>query len=194
MKEVQAIIKRFRLNDKGSKPLCLSQRYDRYHLAQFLTELGYSVGAEIGVRRGNYSKFICDNNPNIKMYCIDPWAPYNNKYTEKKQNAIYEEAVKNLEGRNVEIIRKNSFDALADFKDESLDFVFIDGDHTFDYAAPDIIYWSRKVRSGGLVMVHDCYSWSGAGVLQAVYAYTHCHNLFWFVTKENEPTAFWVKP
>ena len=46
-------------------------------------------------------------------------------------------------------------DALADFEDGSLDFVYIDGDHSFKYIAEDLVEWSKKVRSGGCVSGHD---------------------------------------
>lgn len=190
----KAILKRFRLADKGSKPLCLSKRYDRYHIAQLMGEVGFTIGAEIGVRRGNYSKYLLDTIPNLKLYCVDPWAPHSAKYTQERQDGYYQITVEKLKQYNAEIMRMTSNDALSSFLDNSLDFVFIDGDHTFDFVAPDIIYWSRKVKPGGIVLVHDCYGWSGAGVLQAVYAYTYCHDLTWFCTKEKEPTAFWVKP
>ena len=86
-------------------------------------------------------------------------------------------------------------DALADFEDSSLDFVFIDGNHTFDYAVSDIIYWSYKVRKGGIVAAHDYYAFAKNGVMKAVDAYTHCHHIDpWYVTYEHVPTAFWFKP
>lgn len=185
---------RFKLRNAGSMPICLSLRYSRYNIADLLAKMQFNIGAEVGVRRGKYSVALCKSNPNLKLYCIDPWFAYTNKYNKERQDRIFGEYREITKGYNIETIRKTSIDALADFKDGSLDFVFIDGNHTFDFVAPDIIYWSCKVREGGIVMVHDCYGWSGAGVLQAVYAYTHCHNLTWFCTKEHEPTAFWVKP
>jgi hypothetical protein len=37
-------------------------------------------------------------------------------------------------------------DALNDFEDDSLDFVYIDGNHEFPYVAEDLFHWSKKVR------------------------------------------------
>ena len=166
------------------------------------------IGVEVGVFRGQMSRRLLQNDPALFLFMVDSWKAseegdsytstddYIARFTQEQHDAVMQEAIAAVSefANRHKVLRMTSLDAAKEFKDGSLDFVFIDGNHTFDYAAPDIIYWSRKVRSGGLVMVHDCYSWSGAGVLQAVYAYTHCHNLFWFVTKENEPTAFWVKP
>ena len=86
-------------------------------------------------------------------------------------------------------------EALHDIKAQSLDFVFIDGDHSFDYVVQDIIYWSKKVKSGGIIACHDYYPFHDCGVMNAVNAYTHSHNINpWYATKELEPTAFWVNP
>jgi hypothetical protein len=56
---------------------------------------------------------------------------------------------------NVHIVKKFSMDALEDFEDESLDFVYIDANHEWPYVTNDIYYWSQKVRSGGIVSGHD---------------------------------------
>jgi len=176
-------------------PFGAGRRYNRNHLAELLGELQYNKGAEIGVRRGRYSIQLCKCNPNLKLYCIDPWNDYDPKYPLSKQEKIYQEAKTNLSPYNATLIRKASMDALSDFDDESLDFVYIDGNHKYDYIAPDIIFWSKKVRPGGIVGCHDYYAFGWSGVVQAVNSYTFCHDIRpWYVTKELEPTAFWVKP
>lgn len=43
--------------------------------------------------------------------------------------------------------------AAPDFKPESLDFVYIDGDHKFKYVAEDISEWFWK--KGGMIAGHD---------------------------------------
>jgi hypothetical protein len=197
MADIHGIIRnKFKLARKvDNLPYGCGRGYTRRTLAELLGEMNFNTGAEIGVRRGRFSKILCGYNPNLKLYCIDPWEPYGNKYTKERQDRIYNECLKNLEGYNVEVIRKRSMDALQDFPDKSLDFVFIDGHHGFDYVAPDIIYWSQKVMSGGIVSAHDYYAFGWSGVVQAVDSYTFCHDIRpWYVTKELEPTAFWVNP
>jgi hypothetical protein len=46
-------------------------------------------------------------------------------------------------------------DALKDFDDGSLDFVYLDGDHRFPYIAEDIFFWWNKVKKGGILSGHD---------------------------------------
>ena len=171
--------------------------YKRTHLADLFGELGFNRGAEVGVRRGRFSMYLCRQNPDLELYCIDPWVAYDRHYTTERQNKIYREAVENFKpfGSRIKILRKSSMDALGDFEDESLDFVHIDGNHQFDFVCPDIIFWSQKVKRGGIVACHDYYPFGWAGVMEAVDAYTRSHHIDpWYCTKELEPTAFWVKP
>lgn len=46
-------------------------------------------------------------------------------------------------------------DAVKDFEDESLDFVYIDGHHGFKYVTEDIFEWSKKIKKGGVISGHD---------------------------------------
>ena len=63
-------------------------------------------------------------------------------------------------------------EALKDFKDNSLDFVYIDGHHGFKWVAEDIYWWSKKVKKGGIISGHD-YSLkrnkTGFNILQAIF-------------------------
>jgi len=53
------------------------------------------------------------------------------------------------------MIRKTSMEALADIPDESLDFCYIDGNHSLPYITQDIYEWQRKVKVGGVISGHD---------------------------------------
>ena len=133
----------------------------RNDLAKFFAEQGYKVGVEIGVDVGDYTKVLCGEG--LKVYAVDPWENYDEYKRPGKYVSYYDKAVKNLEGLNCEIIKKYSMDAVKDFEDESLDFVYIDGNHTLPYATQDIFFWSRKVRKGGVVSGHDYATIAGYG-------------------------------
>jgi predicted O-methyltransferase YrrM len=137
---------------------------------------------------------MCQANPDLHLTCIDPWDNYHFRYPQEKQDKIYRQAVRRLSPFNVTILRKSSMEGLAHFEDESIDFVFIDGNHKFDWVMMDIIEWSKKVKEHGIIAVHDYYHFGWSGVVHAVNAYTQCHHIDpWYVTKEREPTAIWVK-
>ncbi len=60
-----------------------------------------------------------------------------------------------------------SWEVAAKYEDGSLDFVFIDGDHSFESVSKDIAAWLPKVRPGGIIAGHD-YSAPFPGVMRAV--------------------------
>lgn len=187
-----AILEKFKFRStRDNLPWC-SPHGTRENLAELFAELDFNLGVEIGSRKGHYSMCLCKKNPKLHLYCIDPWMAYSH-LKQEDQDAIYNECVTNMKPYNATIVRKTSMDALKDFENRSLDFAFIDGNHEFDYAAPDIIFWSQKVKKGGILAVHDYYNFLGAGVVKAVDAYTHCHRIYeWYVTRENDPMAFWI--
>ena len=191
-----AISKKFHLSNKTKRnlPWCSGWKYNRYDLAKLFVFLNFNVGAEIGVRRGRYSRILCQANQKLRMYCIDPWIAIDAKYTQQRQDELYAVAIKNLSPFNPIIIRKTSLDALSDIPDRALDFIFIDGDHHFDAVVMDIILWASKVKHGGIMACHDFYG-GEIGVQKAVESYVHCHDIVpWYVTKELQPTAYWVNP
>jgi hypothetical protein len=171
----------------------------RIDLAKLFGELGYKTGAEVGVRKGEYSRTICDNVPGVRLSCIDPWAPYEGRRPSQERMDLYYQATQNtLKGFDVEFIRKPSLEAANGFADGSLDFVYIDAMHYFDDVMMDIITWTPKVRAGGIVSGHDYAHWYGCGVLDAVKAYTHAHHITaWYLTntkdKAGTPSWFWVR-
>ena len=173
-----------------------SMRYKRTRLGELFADAGYTEGAEVGVRKGKFSRVLCEANPELHLFCVDPWMPYGGrKYTQERQDGLLAECKKLLAPYNVTIIRKTSMEGVKDIKEKSLDFVYIDGNHLFDFVMEDIIHWSRRVRSGGIVACHDFHFGSNVEVVEAVNAYTRANHIDpWYVTKESQPTAYWVKP
>jgi hypothetical protein len=173
----------------------------RIELAQYFNQLGFKVGAEVGVAGGDYSEKLCKAIPDLKLFCIDPWDTYqdNRRGGGKEQHyKNYEKTKARLAPYNATLIRKFSTEAARDFADNSLDFVFLDGNHDFDYVMEDIITWSRKVRKGGIISGHDLYFFNNSGVIEAVLAYTQFHKIKLNFTKWNDsdykddrPQCFW---
>lgn len=150
---------------------------NREELAKYFGSLGFRVGAEIGVFDGHYSEVLCKNIPNLKFYAIDPWQVYNgyrDHKIHKNMEKAYNLAQERLSKFNCKMIREFSMEAVKDFKDNSLDFVYIDGNHEFKYVWEDIVEWTKKVRVGGIVAGHDYYhARSGnTGVIDAADKYT----------------------
>lgn len=185
----------FRMRHNQGYPLN-SSRGTRLMLIEFMNKHGFKKGVEIGCWRGDNAKVIAEIIPGVELTTVDPWSGYK-WHSQEEQDRYYQMAVDNLKPfPNVKILRAFSMDALPFFADGSLDFVVVDGNHDFDYAITDIIFWTKKVRKGGIISVHDYDSYM-TGVMKAVDAYTHCHMIEpWYVLREprHPMTAFWVNP
>ena len=121
---------------------------DRIELAKLFKELGFKVGAEIGVFQGSYSRALCRYNPDLLLYSIDAWIG-------QKHEKMHERAINKLKGYNAILIKEESSVAVKRFEDNSLDFVYIDADHRYPAVLKDLTLWTPKVRSGGIVSGHD---------------------------------------
>jgi len=207
MENLKYIVKKFNLDPKSQMPLII-KNYCRNDLAQLFCDLGFRIGAEIGVKKGYYSKILCLYNPELKLYSIDPWMETDEyrDYTQDKMERYYEESKRRLESVNCELIRKKSLDAVKDFDDNSLDFVYIDGDHRYKSVIDDLTEWSRKVKPNGIIAGHDwgLYPARNCDVEKAVPEFIKTHSINpWFVidghrnekgvnlTRPN--SFFWVK-
>lgn len=118
-------------------------------------------GIEVGSYKGEFAKDILSNWKG-KLYLIDVWNiqdsnEYNDISNQKNYKEIYcscMENVKSFEERCF-MIRSSSKNAVDLFDDESLDFVYIDANHKYDYVNEDINLWFPKVRKGGILSGHD---------------------------------------
>ncbi|MEK7117080.1 MAG: class I SAM-dependent methyltransferase [Patescibacteria group bacterium] len=147
---------------------------DRRYLADLFRELDFKIGAEIGVLSGDYSKILCEANPELKLYCIDSWGLGDKKQKMRDYHIrMYEKAKKKLAICNAVLVRKLSMDAVKDIEDGLLDFVYIDASHRDPYITQDIVEWSRKIRPRGIVSGHD-YN-NKPLVMKAVNAYIEAH-------------------
>ena len=157
------IVKKYNIKIDRQYFIDIPQMVGSTDLAKLFAELEFKKGAEIGTDEGIYAEYLCKTIPNLELHCIDPWETeaYENNgqpesfegqdYFDKRMNTT----IDRLKDFNVEIHRKTSEDALKDFPDGSLDFVYIDGNHDFLNVTFDIHHWLKKVRKGGIISGHD---------------------------------------
>jgi len=160
MSTLDYILHKFDLsfNDRTRMPIEIPN-VGRNTLAQWLYELDFKTGVEVGVATGEYSEILCIANPQMKLFGIDPFRPYRgyNDYTRPVTfSKLYENAHRRLAARlNYEFIKEFSADALRRFEDNFLDFVYIDANHQEPFITQDITEWYKKLRPGGILAGHD---------------------------------------
>lgn len=160
------------------------RRAQRRRLLSLLPKGGTCV--EIGSWRGdNAARVLASRRPE-RLYLVDPW-----EYREEERyrdawfgaatrsgqqdmDAIYESVLArfrpNIESGQVVVKRMRSIDAASSFADGSLDWVYIDGDHSYEGVRDDLEAYYRTVKHGGFLAGDDYEGpgWWGDGVKRAV--------------------------
>ena len=132
-----------------------------------LKKVPHAKGAEVGVFKGIFANRLLKNLPGIKTYyCIDPWEHdkeykktlrvNSNEMKTTPENAYraFLRNTKSWDHKRV-VLRMTSMKALSHIEDNSLDWVFLDGNHLYKYVREDMIGWSKKLKVGGLLSGHD---------------------------------------
>lgn len=138
-----------------------------------------AVGVEIGVWKGeNVLKLLSECSNIDKIFGIDPYEPYGNwnRFVDMSSLEMAKKhAIQILSDiSKAELIIKTSLDASKDFEDNSLDFVFIDGNHSFESAYTDIVTWYPKLKVGGLFSGDD---FNRDGVNDALFKFKRENNM-----------------
>lgn len=142
-------------------------KYFPRHSVNFAKQLFFNkpiVAVEIGTYKGENALSILTELNIEKIYLIDP---YNNYSEYKDINDAENEARKRLQKYNHKIkwVKMFSDDAIKFIKDK-LDFVYIDGNHSYNIVKEDINNYYQLLDKGGILAGHDITSYSG--VVQAV--------------------------
>ena len=130
----------------------------------YIKQLGDNiVGCEIGVCHAeNFCHMleVCDNIQ--KLIGIDPYIIYDDYGGSVGQGIVdnfKEVTFQNLElidaGDRADIRIMTSDDAASTIENDSLDFVFIDGNHSQEYVKNDLRNYYDKVKVGGIFAGHD---------------------------------------
>lgn len=127
----------------------------------------HEVGAEIGVYRGTLTEYLLTKLPTINLlHAVDSWIHYpdftailnpKGSVINTPMEDIFEVFLENTERfeKRLSVHKMSSEDAAEIIPDNSLDFIFIDANHAYDYVKADIIMWTPKVKSGGIIIGHD---------------------------------------
>lgn len=147
----------------------------RANLYQILPSWGV-IAVEVGVAEGQFSRDIL-NWPNIKkLYSVDAWQTLNQRgdggNDQAWHDANYEKAqalLKPFGDRSV-ILRGLSTLMANTVTDDSVGFINIDSDHSYEGVKADIQAWWPKLKRGGVMAFHD-YEMAHYGVKKAVHEF-----------------------
>ena len=160
---------------------------------EFVNRFDNAHFVEIGIATGTSAAFmgieIYNSGKNIKFDAIDCFHKYHIKDTD-----IHPTTLELLSNERIDIVTTNEqedggFDSFKEFikpvnnivnpireysviqsikyENESLDMVFIDGNHSYDEVIMDINYWLPKVKQNGILAGHD-YTDENSAVRDAV--------------------------
>lgn len=138
-----------------------------------------AVGAEIGVAEGAFSAAILEAAQPSELHLIDPWshlesgddllrAPailaevdgaqvqFDAPPPNAEGDALFAQVAARFEGQpGVRLHRQYSYKAAAGFADGTFDFVYVDGNHHYEFVLRDLHDFAAKLKPGGLLFGHD---------------------------------------
>ena len=166
-----------------------------------------TIGAEIGVWMGNTStqflkkglkKFYMVDSYSVEPYkentersyqeYIAKYQPITGEFSEagfqRFYDRVYNEVKERFQDPEVEICRMTSdrwFEQFQNYMLDFLDWIYIDGDHSYEGCLRDLENSLKVVRQGGLILGDD-YGWPNAkwfkpGVTKAVDEFINKHKL-----------------
>ena len=144
----------------------------------------HAVCAEIGVYQGRFSELVLWIARPTKLHLIDPWKyetdpTYERSFyggskgqSQARMDRMYESVVKCFKSKRVEIHRGTSVECSSQFPDNYFDWIYIDGNHLYEFVKQDLESWFPKMKSGGIVAGDDYgrdpKNWNKDGVRRAV--------------------------
>jgi hypothetical protein len=156
---------------------------------------GGTIGAEIGVWKGSTSQHLVTKNLK-ELHLIDPYALPSDSIAkadmikryapmiggDKEEDfvayydGVHKSIVEMFKNHNeVTVHRMASEEWFAQVEDNTFDWIYVDGDHTFEGCYLDLVGAAKKIKSGGVMLGDDYKSlqWKGKeGVVQAVDKFT----------------------
>jgi hypothetical protein len=189
---VRARVQALRSNDLRVRA-GIRRRAQRY---RFLARLPRgAVGAEVGTWRGDFAATLLRWTRPARLFLVDPWrhsvddgyehAMYGGRAGggQEEMDRVYEGVLDRFEdeirGGRIVVLREPSVEAANGWDDEWLDWVYLDGDHTYAAVRADLqAYWRVLKRRG--IMGGDDYGvpgWWDDGVTRAVNEFADAHRL-----------------
>jgi predicted O-methyltransferase YrrM len=144
----------------------------KHFLRQTINDNQYKTIVEVGVRDGRTTFHLLDNCECIeRYYAID-----------SDTSLFYTNTVKEKYGDRLIPIRGYSHDVASQIPNNSVDLVFIDANHSYEFVKNDIVDYKPKIKTGGLLSGHDIdYPGVNRAVNELFEQYDVGPNYVWFL-------------
>lgn len=137
-------------------------------ILEWINDIPSPHGVEVGVFGGDLSKRLLRRR-DLSLDMVDSWeeaqpdggysrsGDFHASLDQNAQDAYMQRAmlITEFAASRRRVIRMRSVVAATHYKNESLDFVFLDADHSYEAVQADIAAWLPKVRPGGILCGHD---------------------------------------
>jgi predicted O-methyltransferase YrrM len=176
----------------------------------FLYSLGLSVGdgatvVEVGCWKGRSSVAICEalrEKLDVSFYAVDTFsgdehnpAMHQRHGEELGADRVYAQFQENTADYSfVHIVREPSADASHAFIDGSIDWLFIDAEHTFDHVRSDVQRWYPKVKPGGIISGHDYQHFEVQRAVDTHLSDVEVWESIWYLHKLRDDLGFRIRP
>ena len=184
IKEINKIINKEVMEEKNKE---IFGWFSYSHLYNFFVEQSSndSIIVEIGSFFGKSTNYLLEkvkkSGKNIKVVAIDTFHGSQNEechldIVSKYDGDIYQPFTENVDIERLTILKEKSEDACKYFGNGTIDFLMIDGDHSYDGVTNDISNYFYKVKPGGYISGDDYNVFNST--TNAVNDYfLGCHNL-----------------
>lgn len=118
-----------------------------------------TMGAEIGVSRGEFSRVLMDRANPQRLHLIDPWEKSADLLdtsglsprakADKVYQGVLEMFADEIRAGSVAVHRRYSQEMLAEFAADHLDWIYIDGAHDESNVAADLAASAARMKEGG---------------------------------------------
>lgn len=169
---------------------------DRVQLLDYLPK--NAVCAEIGVCLGDFSEKIIEVTRPSQLFLVDVWGDISHIYKDNlmAENKVHEERYRTVIKKflykpEVRYIRSFSSSMLEIFPENYFDWIYVDGDHSYDGCMLDLNIAKRLVKEDGLILGHD-HMWKFPGVVDSVKDFVEENNYYHTYTTRDKNSTFLI--
>lgn len=148
---------------------------------------------EIGVRFGYNAENVLNNYDINTIYLIDPYCelPYlTHLFSTEKVKEYKRDAHHRLHDYTNKCVWLEDFsqNVCDEIKNDSIDILYIDGDHSYEAVLQDLKLYYDKVKKGGLIIGDD---YNEEGVRTAIEKFSQMKKITYHTSHNDDTDKFW---